>query len=116
VMRKLRKMGHTDPSTGSRRSQDKKMAPSRVKSGRPPPGISETGETTARRASVSNSTRMATSTKVCGPWTRNMDRALTGETRMPNSGESIPATGSRTRSTEEVPSSLRIAIGMMATG
>lgn len=92
------------------------MAPSRAKSGRHPAGTSVTGEITAKRASVSNSTRMETSMKVCGPWTRNMDKVHTGEMKMPNSGESIPATGLKTRSMVEEPSFSKTVTDTMDTG
>ena len=116
VMLKLRRTGPTEVCTGLKRSQDKRMAPSRVKSGRPLADISVTGETTARKDSVFSSTRMATSMRACGPWTRSTDKVLTGETRIASSGESIPVIGSRIRSTAEVLSSSRIAIDTTGTG
>ena len=81
VMPKLKRMGLTEVCTGLKRSQDKRMVPSRAKSGRPLADISVTGETTARRDSVFSSTRMVTNTRACGPWTRSMDKVLTGEMR-----------------------------------
>lgn len=116
VMLKLKRTGHIEVCTGLRRSQDKRMAPSRVKSGRPQAGTSVTGETTARRDSVFSSTRMVTSMRACGPWTRSMDRVLTGEMRIASSGESIPVIGSRIKSMAEVLSSSRTAIDTMDTG
>ena len=77
-MQKLRKMDLTGVSIGSKRSQDKKMEASKVRSGPGPTDTLVTGETTARRALVSNSTRTETSTRACGPWTRNMVRVPTG--------------------------------------
>ena len=77
-MLKLRRMGLIEVCTGLRRSQDKKMAPSRVKSGRPQAGTLVTVETTARRDSVSNSIRTVTNTKACGPWTRSTVKVHTG--------------------------------------
>lgn len=115
-MLKLKKMGHIEVYTGLKRSQDKKMAPLRVKSGRPPVGTSETGETTARRDLVFSSTRMVTSMRVCGPWTRSMDKVLTGEMRITSLGENIPAIGSRIKSTAEVLSFSKTAIDTMDTG
>ena len=116
VMLKLKRTGHIEVCTGLRRSQDKRMAPSRVKSGRPQAGTLVTGETTARRDSVFSSTRMVTSMRACGPWTRSMDRVLTGEMRIASSGESIPVIGSRIKSMAEVLSSSRTAIDTMDTG
>jgi hypothetical protein len=109
-------MDPTEVSTGSKKSQGRRMAPSREKFGRLLAGILETGEITARRDSAFSSTKMETNMKACGPWTKSMDKVLTGGTRVESSGESIPAIGLKTRSTAEEPSSLKIATDTMATG
>ena len=44
----------------------------------------ETGEITARKVSVFNSIPTTTSTKACGPWTKNMVKELTGEMKAEN--------------------------------
>ena len=70
--------------TGSKRSQSRRTAPSRVKCGRSPVGILVTGETIAKKVSVFNSTKMVISTKVCGLSTRSTARVTTGEMKMVN--------------------------------
>ena len=115
-MLKLRRMGLIEVCTGLKRSQDKKMVRSKAKYGRPLAGILETGETTARKGSVFSSTRMATSMRACGPWTKSMDKVHTGEMRIASLGESIPVIGSRIKSMVEVLSSSRTAIDTMDTG
>ena len=105
-----------DPSTGSRRSQDKRTVPSKENCGQSLLGTSVTGETTVRKDSVFSSTRMATSTKECGPWTKNMVKALTGETKTLSSGENILEIGLKTKSTEEVPSFSRTLTDTTDTG
>ena len=78
-MRKLRKMVLIEVYTGSRKRIDKKMELLKEKSGLTVPGTSVTGETTARKASVSNSTKMVINMKECGQWIKNMDKELTGD-------------------------------------
>ena len=107
---------HTEVSIGSRKSNDKKMAASREKSGSRLHATSVTGEITARKASESSSIRMATNTKACGSAIKDTARELTGRTRAANSVESTPATGMKTRNMAEVPSSTRVETGTMATG
>ena len=116
LMLRLRKMDPIEAYTGSKRSQDKRTAALRARCGLRPLATSVIGETTARRASVFNSIRTVTNTKVCGPWIRSMARERTGEMKITSFAESTPVTGSRTRSTEEVPSSLKIVIDMTDTG
>ena len=65
-MLKLRKMDLTEAYTGLKRSHDKKMAASKARCGRKLLAILVTGETIAKKVSVFNSTKMVTSTKVCG--------------------------------------------------
>jgi hypothetical protein len=77
-------MGRTEVFTGSKRSQDKKTAALRVKSGRAHPGTSETGETTARKDSEFNTTKTETSTRACGCATGGTDKVPTGETKVEN--------------------------------
>lgn len=52
---------------------------SKEKSGKAHPDILEIGEITAKKVSVFNSIKMETSMKVCGQWTRNTDKELTGD-------------------------------------
>ena len=77
-------MAHTDPSTGSKRSQDKKMEASRERCGKKLVDILVTGEITARKASAYNSTRMVTNTRVCGLWTKSTVKVPTGVTKTKN--------------------------------
>jgi hypothetical protein len=77
-MPKLKEMVLTELFTGSKRSQSKKMVLSRVKCGKSPAGILVIGGTIAKRVSVSNTTKMVTNTKVCGPSIRNMVKVTTG--------------------------------------
>ena len=107
-MQRLRKTVHTEVYIGSRKSNDKKMVASKARSGNPPLAISVTGETTARKVLVFNFTKMATSTKVCGPWTKSTVKAPTGEMKTPSSGENTLVIGLKTKSMEEAHSSSRI--------
>ena len=113
---KLRRTEHIEVSTGSRRRPNKKMEASREKSGKVHQDTLVTGETTARKASVSNSFRTVTSMKACGPKTRDMVRVHTGEMKPINSEENTLVTGMKTRNTVEVLSSTRMATDTMATG
>jgi hypothetical protein len=115
-MLRRRKMDHTGQSTGSRRSQKLKMAASKEMLGLHLQGISETGEITARKASVSSSIRMETSTKECGLWIRSMAKVLTGESMGKSLEESTLETGLRIRNTGVVLSFSKIAIDTMVTG
>ena len=109
-------MDRIDLFIGSKRSQNKKMAPSRVKFGRDPPAISATGVTIARKALAFNSTLRVTNMKACGLWIKSMVKALTGATRAANFDASIQAIGSKTRNMVAVLFSSRIVIDTMATG
>ena len=113
---KLRKTDHIDLYTGLRRSQDKKMEALKEKCGRVLQDILATGEITAKKASVSNSTRTAINTKECGPWIRNTVREPTGEMTLESYVVNTQATGSKTRSTAVEPSSSRIVTDMMDIG
>lgn len=109
-------MVHIALSTGSRRRPSKRMEASKEKFGRVPVVISVIGAITAKKVLEYNSIPKVTSTKECGPWTRNMVKELTGEMKVENFVESTPATGSKTRNMAEAPFSLRIATGTMAIG
>ncbi len=115
-MQKHKRMDHIEVYTGSKRSQSRKMVQFKEKSGLSLQDILVTGETIAKKDLVFNSTRMETSTKVCGQWIRNMVKVLTGEMTPISLEENILAIGSRIRSMEEALSSLRIVIGMMDIG
>ena len=116
LMLKLRRMVHIEVYTGSRRSQSKKMAVLKVKCGKKLLDILVIGEITARKALVSNSIKTEINMKVCGLWIRNMVRVLTGVMKLESLEESILEIGSKTKSMEEEPSSLRIVIDMMDIG
>ena len=75
-----------------------------------------TGETTARKASVFNSTRTVTNTRVCGPWIKSMVKAPTGEMRIPSSEENTLEIGLKTKNMEEVHSSLKTLTDTMDIG
>ena len=64
-----------------RKKRDRKMEALKVKSGRMLLGTLVTGRTTARRASEFSSTRMETSTRVCGLLTKDMAKGHTGVTK-----------------------------------
>ena len=61
-----------------RKRRDRKMEALKVKSGRMLLDTSVIGRITARRASEFSSTRMETSTRVCGLLTKDMGKVPTG--------------------------------------
>ena len=115
-MLKHKRMVPIEVSTGSRKSQNKRMEVLKVRCGKKLPGTLVTGETIVRKASEFSSTRTETSTKECGRWTKNMGRVPTGEVRIANSGESTLAIGSKIKSTVEELSSSKTVIDMMGIG
>ena len=115
-MLKPKRMDLIDLSIGLRRSQDKKMEPSKEKCGRVPPDTSATGETTAKKDLESNSTPKATSTKACGPWTRSTVKVLIGAMKVANYEESIPVIGLKIKSMVAVHSFSKTVTDTMATG
>lgn len=88
----------------------------KVKSGSNLQDTSVTGRITAKMVLAFSSIRMETSMKECGELIADMDKALTGEMRMESSEENTLVIGSRIRSMEEEPFSIRMVIDMMATG
>jgi hypothetical protein len=92
------------------------MDPSKERSGCTAVVILGTGGIITRRVSEFSSSRMETSTKACGVWINDMDRARTGASSWENSGENIPAIGLRIKSMEGEPSSIRMAIATMDIG
>ena len=103
-------------STGSKRRTRPRTAPSKVRSGRHHKSISETGATTARRASAFSSTPTEISTKACGPSISATDRERTGRTRAQSYAVSTRVIGTKIRSTVEEHSSTKMAIVTMAIG
>lgn len=103
-------------STGSRRSKSRKMVASKARNGRVHLDTLETGETIARKVLVFNSTRIMTSTKVCGLKTRDTVRELTGVLNLISFVENTLVTGTRTRNTEEVLSSIKMETDTTVTG
>ena len=74
------------------------------------------GGITLRKVSVSSSTRTRTSMRACGLRISVTGKAPTGEPKETSYAESTQATGMKTRSMAEEPSSTRMEIGTMATG
>ena len=106
----------TEVCIGCKRSKLRKMEPSREKSGNHLKSISETGETTSRKVSVFNSTRVETSMRVCGLKIKDMAKVPTGELKVRNSEESTQETGMKIKSMEEELSSTRMETDTMVTG
>jgi hypothetical protein len=92
------------------------MDPSKERSGCTVVAISVIGEIITRRVSEFSSFRMATSTRACGVWINDMDKARTGASRWENLEENIPATGLRIKSMVGELSSIRMAIVTMDIG
>ena len=113
---KPKRMDLIDPFTGSKRSQDKRMAQSKGSSGQSLLDISVIGGITAKRDLVSNFTRMAISTKECGPWTKSMVKEHTGEMKTLSSEENTLEIGLKTKNMVEALSSLRIQTDTMDIG
>jgi hypothetical protein len=65
-MPKLKRTGHTEPFFGFKNKKQKKMEQLRVTNGYPLQSTLATGATIAKKVSVSSTTRMVTSMKVCG--------------------------------------------------
>ena len=92
------------------------MEVSKEKCGRAHQDISAIGETIAKKDSVFNSTRTETNMKVCGPWIKNMVKALTGEMMEESSEENTQEIGLKTKSMEEELSTSKIVTGTMDIG
>lgn len=110
MMQKLKRTELTELSSGFKNKKPKKMELSRVTSGYHPQSMSAIGEITAKRGSVSSTTRMATNTKECGQLTNDTVRAHTGEMKIRNSDVNIPATGLKIKSTAVEHFSIKMAI------
>ena len=106
----------TEVYTGFRRSKHRRMERSRVRSGSHLKNTLEIGEIISRKDSVSNSTKVETSTRVCGLKTRDMVKELTGELKAKSYAESTQEIGMRTRNMEEELSFTKTEIGTMDTG
>ena len=78
--------------------------------------ISETGETTLKRDSVFNSTRIRTNMKVCGLKISVMVREHIGELKVTSYAESILEIGMKIKSMEEVHSFTRMETDTMDIG
>jgi len=115
-MLRLRRTVLIDLSTGLRKSQSRRMEPSKEKCGKAHPAILEIGEIIARKDLVYNSTQREINTKVCGQWIKSMAKEHTGDMKLENSEENIPVIGLKIRSTEEEHSSSRTVIVMMDIG
>ena len=102
--------------TGSRRSKDKRMEASKERNGNMLRGTLAIGRTIRRMASEFSSTKMATSMRVFGKEIKDTVRELTGAMRTASSAESTQVIGLKIRNMEEVLSSIRMEIGMTATG
>ena len=110
-------MARIDRSIGSIRRISRRMALSRVRSGKPVRNTSVIGETIARKASASSSTRMAISMRACGLLTSATVRELTGRTQQAtNCAVNTQEIGMRTRNMEEAPFSTRMETDTMGTG
>ena len=70
--------------SGFKNRRPKKTAQSKVISGSHLQSMLETGETIAKKDSVSSTTKMETSMKVCGRWINDMVREHTGEMKIRN--------------------------------
>ena len=116
LMPKLRRMVLTGQYIGSKRSQSRRMAPSKVRCGKALADISVTGVITARKVLASNFIPKVINMKVCGLWIKSTVKVLTGEMKEENYAENTQVTGLRTRSTVEAHSSSKIAIVMMDIG
>jgi hypothetical protein len=109
-------MVRTDRSTGSRRSRDRRMEVSRERSGNTHPDISATGKRIRRTVSAFNSTKTVTNMRVYGSVISDMAKELTGVMRLESCVVNTQATGTKTKSMDVVPSSIRTATDTMATG
>jgi hypothetical protein len=115
-MRKLRKTEPTELFFGFKNRRRRKTVLLRETSGSLRKSTWETGATTAKKDSVSSTTRMETSMRVCGQLTSATVRELIGEMKIRSSDVSIPAIGSKTKSTVAAPFSTKTEIVTMATG
>lgn len=113
---KRKRTVHTDQSTGSRRSKDKRMEVLRERNGSMHLGILETGRIIKKMVSAFNSTRTVTNTRVYGKEINAMGKVLIGGTKMVNSEESTQATGLKIKNTVEAPSSTKMEIDTMDIG
>jgi len=111
-----KRMEHIAPSTGSRRSRDKRTEASREKSGSMHLATSVTGKRIRRTDSAFSSTRMGTNTRGYGNVISATAKAPTGAMRRASCAVNTQETGSRIRSTAAVPFSTRTATDTMATG
>ena len=84
MMRKHKRMGPTEASTGSRKRSDRRTEASKVRCGNHLRSTLVTGVITARKASEFSSTKMETSMKVCGLWIKGMVKERTGKMRVQN--------------------------------
>ena len=109
-------MALTDPSTGLRRSRDKKMEASRARNGSMPLATLAIGRTIRKTVSAYTSTRTGISMRGFGKETSVMVREHIGETKAASFVANTPEIGSRIRSMAEAPSSTRTETVMMATG
>jgi hypothetical protein len=115
-MLRLKEMVLIEQSTGSKRSQSKRMAPSKVSLGRSPADILVTGGIIAKKVLVFNFIKMVTNMKACGLLIKNMVKVIIGAMKMANSEESTQEIGSRINNTEEAPFSSKMATVTMDTG
>ena len=104
------------PSSGSKSRKLVRMAPSKETNGLAAASTSETGATTARKASASNTTSKVTNTKACGLLINATDKALTGAWKARNLDVSTLVTGMRIKSTAVALSSTRMVTVTTATG
>jgi len=110
MMPRHRKMELTDLCTGCRKKRSRKMAQLKEKSGKILRATSGTGGITAKRDSEFNTLKTVTSTKECGQLTKSTAREHTGAVRIKNYVVSTQVTGLKTKSTAEVPFSIKMVI------
>ena len=116
VTTKLRKTVRIDLFIGLRRSRDRRMGVSRVRSGNTPRDTLETGKTIRKMVSVFSSITMETNTRVSGSMISAMVKALTGEMKKASCVVSTQVTGTKTRSTAEALSSIKMETVTMGIG
>ncbi len=109
-------MARTAPSTGSRRSRDKRTEASRERSGNTHLATLVTGRRIRRTDLAFSSTKTETNTRDYGNVISVTVKAPTGATRRANCAVNTQETGSRIKSTVAAPSSTRTATDTMVTG
>ena len=115
-MQKLRKMELTGLFFGFKSKKQRKTELLKETNGFHHANMLVTGEIIAKKDLESSTIKMATNLKACGLLIKDTDKELIGEMKIRNCDESILVTGSRTKSTAEVHSFIKMEIDMMDTG